>query len=132
MLDRVALKQMEPTGRSRDERFLEVLVEVAVLFDGPDLSAGFEEGASQRLEIHSPSRTMARIGEMAAQGLMDGTEKGAAAAPAQQAGASGPLVEISQINVGGAFSDPETAGQAISRVIEREVIALFQRKALEG
>jgi len=99
---------------------------------GEQAGAGFEEGASQRLEIHSPSRTMARIGEMAAQGLMDGTEKGAAAAPAQQAGASGPLVEIGQINVGGAFSDPEAAGQAISRVIEREVIALFQRKALEG
>jgi hypothetical protein len=92
---------------------------------------GLQAGVKEPLQIHSPSRTMAYLGEMAAKGLVEGTEKGVETAAPVSAG-RGCSVTIGSINVGSGYGDAESAGIAIARVVEREVMAVFERAADEG
>ena len=91
---------------------------------------GLQAGVKEPLQIHSPSRTMAYLGEMAAKGLVEGTEKGVETAEPVSAG-RGCSVTIGSINVGSGYGDAEAAGMAIARVVEREVMAVFERAADE-
>ena len=91
---------------------------------------GLQAGVKEPLQIHSPSRTMAYLGEMAAKGLVEGTEKGVETAAPVSAG-RGCSVTIGSIVVGGGYGDAESAGIAIARVVEREVMAVFERAADE-
>jgi hypothetical protein len=68
---------------------------------------------------------------MAAKGLVEGTEKGVETAAPVSAG-RGCSVTIGSIVVGGGYGDAESAGIAIARVVEREVMAVFERAADEG
>jgi hypothetical protein len=91
---------------------------------------GLQAGVKEPLQIHSPSRTMAYLGEMAAKGLVEGTEKGVETAE-PVSGGRGCSVTIGSINVGSGYGDAEAAGMAIARVVEREVMAVFERAADE-
>ncbi len=92
---------------------------------------GLEDGASERLEVHSPSRTMARVGEQAAEGLIMGTEKGIAAAPTTR-GIGDVTVNVNVGSLSG-MGDPTAAANTIADItVERVVLALLERKALEG
>ncbi len=91
---------------------------------------GLQMGVKEPLQIHSPSRTMAYLGEMAAKGLVEGTEKGVETAEPVSAG-RGCSVTIGSITVGSGYGDAEAAGMAIARVVEREVMAVFERAADE-
>jgi hypothetical protein len=68
---------------------------------------------------------------MAAKGLVEGTEKGVETAEPVSAGRRC-SVTIGPINVGSGYGDAESAGMAIARVVEREVITVFERAADEG
>jgi len=50
IVEGVAFGEVERGGKLRREMGGEVLVEVAVFFDGPDLGAGFEEGGGEGAE----------------------------------------------------------------------------------
>jgi hypothetical protein len=98
---------------------------------GKDAAQGMEVGAREELDSHSPSRTMARVGEDAAKGLVMGTEKGVAAAPGGR-GIRDVYVDVKVGAISG-MGDPTEAANTIADVtVERVVLALLERKALEG
>ncbi len=98
---------------------------------GTDAAMGMEEGARTELDSHSPSRTMARVGEDAAAGLVMGTEKGISASPIGR-GIGDVTVNVNVGSLSG-MGDPTAAANTIADItVERVVLALLERKALEG
>lgn len=90
---------------------------------------GLEDGARKRLKTGSPSRTMAKVGEDAAAGLVLGTEKGIAEGKTPRGGIT---LSVS-VSVGNVSGDAMSAAQTIGDIVaERTMIALMERKALEG
>lgn len=103
---------------------------VAMQKVGTDAAMGMEEGARTELDSHSPSRTMARVGEDAAAGLVMGTEKGISSAPVGR-GVGNVTVNVSVGSMSG-MGDPTAAANTIADVtVERLLLALLERKALE-
>ena len=100
---------------------------------GKDGAMGMEIGARQELDSHSPSRTMARVGEDAAAGLVLGTEKGIT--DGRRQGGMGGIGTLNlSVNVGSVSGGDVTAtANAIADVtIERLTLALMERKRDEG
>lgn len=100
---------------------------------GLDAAAGFEKGARTELDSHSPSRTMARVGEDAARGLVlgvqGGTDKGAADLRRRGDGA---MFQMGDIVIQGATGDADAVATAVQQTLEREMLAFWERRALES